>query len=130
LTVEAWIYVIGTSGDNIYYTLMDHGSPNSGAGSSYDLNTFVLNGSFYFHVGSLSPPSLGVAGVVYNAWNHVSGCWNGTNTLYVSVNGTVASQAVTGTPAFFINGRRLSGALPYEEFKRVIDEELARRKKS
>jgi protein-disulfide isomerase len=37
---------------------------------------------------------------------------------------------VTGTPAFFINGRRLSGALPYEEFKRVIDEELTRRKKS
>jgi protein-disulfide isomerase len=37
---------------------------------------------------------------------------------------------VSGTPAFFINGRRLSGALPYEEFKRVIDEELAQRKKS
>jgi protein-disulfide isomerase len=37
---------------------------------------------------------------------------------------------VSGTPAFFINGRRLSGALPFEEFKRVIDEELARRKKS
>ena len=37
---------------------------------------------------------------------------------------------VTGTPAFFINGRRLSGALPFEEFKRVIDEELARRKRS
>ncbi|MFK7873376.1 MAG: DsbA family protein [Oligoflexales bacterium] len=33
---------------------------------------------------------------------------------------------VTGTPAFFINGRRLSGALPYPEFKRVIDEELAK----
>lgn len=32
---------------------------------------------------------------------------------------------VTGTPAFFINGRRLSGALPYEEFKKVIDSELA-----
>ena len=31
---------------------------------------------------------------------------------------------VTGTPAFFINGRRLSGALPYSEFKRVIEEEL------
>ncbi len=37
---------------------------------------------------------------------------------------------VTGTPAFFINGRRLSGALPYEEFKRVIDEEIGRGKKS
>jgi protein-disulfide isomerase len=34
---------------------------------------------------------------------------------------------VNGTPAFFINGRMLSGAQPYDEFKRVIDEELARR---
>ena len=31
-----------------------------------------------------------------------------------------------GTPAFFINGRFLSGAQPLEEFVRVIDEELAR----
>jgi protein-disulfide isomerase len=37
---------------------------------------------------------------------------------------------VTGTPAFFINGRRISGAQPYEEFKRIIDEELAKSKKS
>jgi protein-disulfide isomerase len=33
---------------------------------------------------------------------------------------------VTGTPAFFINGRFLSGAKPYEEFKKVIDAELTR----
>jgi protein-disulfide isomerase len=32
---------------------------------------------------------------------------------------------VTGTPAFFINGVMLSGALPLDEFKRVIDQELA-----
>jgi protein-disulfide isomerase len=32
---------------------------------------------------------------------------------------------VTGTPAFFINGRALEGAQPFEVFKRVIDEELA-----
>jgi protein-disulfide isomerase len=32
---------------------------------------------------------------------------------------------VTGTPAFFINGRVLTGAQPFEAFKRVIDEELA-----
>lgn len=31
-----------------------------------------------------------------------------------------------GTPAFFINGRNIRGALPYEEFKRVIDEEITR----
>lgn len=35
---------------------------------------------------------------------------------------------VTGTPAFFINGRPLEGAQPFEVFKRVIDEELAARK--
>jgi len=36
---------------------------------------------------------------------------------------------VTGTPAFFINGRLLSGAQPFEAFKRVIDEELELKKK-
>ena len=36
---------------------------------------------------------------------------------------------VSGTPAFFINGRLLSGAQPFEAFKRVIDEELELRKK-
>jgi protein-disulfide isomerase len=33
---------------------------------------------------------------------------------------------VSGTPAFFINGRPLSGAQPLEAFKAVIDEELER----
>jgi protein-disulfide isomerase len=33
---------------------------------------------------------------------------------------------VSGTPAFFINGRFLSGAQPFEAFKRMIDEELAK----
>ena len=36
---------------------------------------------------------------------------------------------VTGTPAFFINGRLLSGAQPFEAFKRVIDEELELKKR-
>ena len=33
---------------------------------------------------------------------------------------------ITGTPAFFINGRPLQGSQPFEVFARVIDEELAR----
>ena len=35
------------------------------------------------------------------------------------------SVGVTGTPAFFVNGRFLNGAVPYEQFAAVIDEELA-----
>ena len=31
----------------------------------------------------------------------------------------------SGTPTFFINGRKLVGAMPFESFKQVIDAELA-----
>ena len=43
---------------------------------------------------------------------------------------TGGALGVSGTPAFFINGRRLSGALPYDEFKKVIDDELKTKKSS
>ena len=33
---------------------------------------------------------------------------------------------VTGTPGFFINGRFLSGARPFESFKEMIDAELGK----
>lgn len=36
------------------------------------------------------------------------------------------AAGVSGTPAFFINGRMLSGAQPFESFKQMIDDELAR----
>ena len=37
-----------------------------------------------------------------------------------------AAVGVTGTPAFFINGIMLSGALPYERFEELINRELDR----
>jgi len=37
-----------------------------------------------------------------------------------------SSVGVNGTPAFIINGRLVSGAQPFENFKAVIDDELAR----
>jgi protein-disulfide isomerase len=40
---------------------------------------------------------------------------------------TAQMLGVSGTPHFFINGRALSGAQPFEAFKAVIDEELARK---
>jgi protein-disulfide isomerase len=36
-----------------------------------------------------------------------------------------SSFGVTGTPAFFVNGRQLIGAQPFEAFKAIIDDELA-----
>ena len=36
----------------------------------------------------------------------------------------LAAVGTTGTPAFFINGRFLSGAQPLPAFKQLIDEEL------
>jgi len=38
-----------------------------------------------------------------------------------------AKLGVTGTPAFFVNGRFLSGAQPLPSFKRIIDEEIAKK---
>ena len=37
-----------------------------------------------------------------------------------------SSVGVTGTPAFIINGRKISGAQPFPNFKAVIDDELQR----
>jgi protein-disulfide isomerase len=37
-----------------------------------------------------------------------------------------ASMGVTGTPAFFVNGKYLSGAKPVEEFAKIINAELQR----
>ncbi len=49
----------------------------------------------------------------------------GTYTEQVAADMAAGSAAgVSGTPAFFINGRFVNGALPFEAFKEVIDEEL------
>ena len=34
---------------------------------------------------------------------------------------------VTGTPAFFVNGRFLNGAKPFEDFAKLINEELEKK---
>jgi protein-disulfide isomerase len=38
-----------------------------------------------------------------------------------------AATGATGTPTFFINGQRLVGAQPFDNFKKVIDQQLERR---
>jgi protein-disulfide isomerase len=51
---------------------------------------------------------------------------SGDKAKLVEANKKAGEQVgVTGTPAFFVNGVMLSGAQPFEEFKSVIDQELA-----
>ncbi len=45
-------------------------------------------------------------------------------TLIKSDQSELKKVGVSGTPAFFINGRFLSGARPVDQFKKIIDEEL------
>jgi protein-disulfide isomerase len=40
-----------------------------------------------------------------------------------------SAAGVNGTPAFFINGRFLSGAVPFESFTEVIEDELRRKQR-
>lgn len=42
--------------------------------------------------------------------------------------GAGMNAGVTGTPTFFINGRMLEGAHPFDDFKQLIDAELAKLK--
>ena len=37
-------------------------------------------------------------------------------------------MGVNGTPAVFINGRKIKGAYPFETFKKIADEELKKKK--
>jgi protein-disulfide isomerase len=38
-----------------------------------------------------------------------------------------AAVDVSGTPATFVNGRKIGGAYPYETFRKVVDQELAKK---
>ncbi len=68
-------------------------------------------------------------GVDLGAWNS---CYSsGKYDAKIEADQRLAgSFGARGTPAFFINGRFLSGAQPYERFAALIDAELAKAKAS
>ena len=47
-----------------------------------------------------------------------------TKKLIDSDKSEASSLGITGTPAFFVNGRFLSGARPFEDFAKLIDDAL------
>jgi protein-disulfide isomerase len=63
--------------------------------------------------------------------------WTGSGEIHACLSGNetagvvdkdmedASAVGVRGTPAFFINGRMISGAQPFEKFKEIIDDELA-----
>jgi protein-disulfide isomerase len=55
-------------------------------------------------------------------------CLDGNKYASLVQQSVKAGQAagVSGTPAFFVNGRMISGAQPFEKFKEIIDEELTK----
>ena len=61
------------------------------------------------------------------------GKWEKTVALHstqAAINADAAAGnavGANGTPTFFINGRKLVGAMPFESFKAVIDAELSSR---
>lgn len=88
--------------------------------------------SFFENQGAVNPQNvkekaqeyLKDTGIDMTKWND---CYDNKKTLQKVKAEMAEGQAlgVTGTPAFFINGRMLVGAQPFEKFKDVIDDELA-----
>jgi protein-disulfide isomerase len=91
-----------------------------------------LYDSYFAHQGEVNPGNVKEKGVEYlkdsgidmAKWND---CYDNKKTLDKVKAQMAEGQAlgVTGTPAFFVNGRMLVGAQPFEKFKDVIDDELA-----
>ncbi len=88
--------------------------------------------SFFEHQGEVNPTNvkdkateyLKDSGIDMAKWND---CYDNKKSLdrVNAQQNEGAGLGVTGTPAFFVNGRMLVGAQPFEKFKDIIDDELA-----
>jgi protein-disulfide isomerase len=88
--------------------------------------------AYFEHQGEVNPQNVKDKGVEYLQGSGIDMAkWNDCYDNKKSLDKVNAQQTegaglgVTGTPAFFINGRMLVGAQPFEKFKDVIDDELA-----
>jgi protein-disulfide isomerase len=88
--------------------------------------------SYFEHQGEVNPTNvkdkaveyLKDSGIDMTKWND---CYDNKKSLdrVTAQQNEGAGLGVTGTPAFFVNGRMLVGAQPFEKFKDIIDDELA-----
>lgn len=68
-----------------------------------------------------------VSGFDVDAWDKCLSSGQGADAVKADMQ-AAEQVGVDGTPAFFVNGVKLGGARPYEDFKAIIDDELARGK--
>ena len=102
--------------------LFDHNSAlNSQDGSTLDQSNYVR----YAADLQLDIKAFGECIYSHKYQQFIIDDMNYANNLAPDTNG---EAAVGGTPTFFINGHRLGGAYPLDEFRKIIDAELAKSK--
>lgn len=90
---------------------------------------WAMHDKMYANVQALDPDKLkGYAAELGLDAGRFNECLDsGRKSAAVTADMQIGQKAgVTGTPAFFINGRMLAGALPVQSFADIIDEELDR----
>jgi protein-disulfide isomerase len=104
-------------------SLAAHCAEDQGKFWEYHNNLFDVAGDLSDADLSKRASDLGLDMTKYNACMQAKSGEAAINAAY----NDGAAVGVTGTPAFFINGRMLVGAQPFEQFKSIIDDELSRK---
>jgi protein-disulfide isomerase len=100
-----------------------HCAEDQGKFWEYHTNLFVAPGDLSAADLTKRATDLGLDATAFNACTAA----NKHEALIKSNYQDGADLGVTGTPAFFINGRMLVGAQPIEQFRTIINDELSRK---
>jgi protein-disulfide isomerase len=91
---------------------------------------WAFHDALYANPGDLDAAGLrkqaGAVGLDVGAWEACVSGGGGADGVAADM-AAAAAAGVSGTPAFFLNGRMISGAQPPEAFRAIIDDEIARR---
>jgi len=129
--------VVSTYGDKIRYVHRDYPLPfhKHARGAAESARCAGAQGKFWemnsalFKAEDLSPEKIGEIATTLGLDKTALDACVSSGKFKTMVDEDMAAggeAGVNGTPAFFINGRMLSGAQPFERFKTLIDSELAK----
>jgi protein-disulfide isomerase len=133
--------VLNTYGDRIHFVYRHYPLPNhpNARPAAEAAACAAEQGKFWQYHDALfaNPSKLGAADLKAHAAElgldtaKFDSCVDAHKTKTVVDTDTQAGEdaGVNGTPAFFINGRMISGAQPFDVFKKIIDDELEMKKR-